>query len=141
MDKTPPPAPRQLNLMQAAAMKFFGPPEIVIGASLERDETPVGVRCSWCKIPIEADDAGFLVPTYGGEDWVLLPEHQDCFVRQLVGSVEHQKGECSCFHPERDYDTTVSTPAQRRAEATEAVEYFRSQPSPLTLNQHDKVSP
>lgn len=51
--------------------------------------TPVGIPCLWCKEPIQEGDTG----TLSRRD----PLHYECGLRSAVGSVGHQKRQCSCF--------------------------------------------
>ncbi len=64
--------------------------------------TPVGQPCLWCKEPIQEGDKGVVMPNVSGiaiaEAKVSLePTHYECLMRQILGSVGHQKGLCSCY--------------------------------------------
>lgn len=66
-------------------------------------ETPVGTPCGYCADPIEEGDTGTL------ETYVVLvdgepvaetrPVHYECNMRQVIGSVAHVEGICSCNIP------------------------------------------
>lgn len=77
-------------------MRFFGQAwETHEYFAWERVQAPVGDICAWCAEPIAADDFGYLVPdAYGRPDRAW---HQECFLRQVVGSLGHQERTCSCF--------------------------------------------
>lgn len=55
----------------------------------------MGESCQWCDEQILPGDQGLLIP-YLGETVVMQPWHVECFLRQGVGSVGHQREECSC---------------------------------------------
>lgn len=60
--------------------------------------------CSFCEEEIQPDDSGFLIPAYGidpneaflYEGHTYTPYHRECFLRTIVGSVAHQRHQCSC---------------------------------------------
>lgn len=56
-------------------------------------ETPVGAHCLYCDETIEADDRGMTTNCEGQEQ----PEHLECFMRQLLGSVAHLEKRCGCY--------------------------------------------
>lgn len=86
-------------------MKYFGPcdwaPE-----GCENVLTPDGAVCSYCDEAIREGDYGVVASVVenmkvavGGQLAVELcyfAEHQECMLRQVVGSVGHQKHLCSC---------------------------------------------
>lgn len=60
--------------------------------------TPVGELCLYCDGPIFENDRGFSMPCGADEDGVIAaPEHFECFVRQIFGSVAHQEKRCTCY--------------------------------------------
>jgi hypothetical protein len=73
--------------------------------SCERATVPVGQLCVYCDEPIEKSDNGLIMPV--GEMRVgeyspdprpdFISIHLVCFMREIVGSVGHQKKTCSCF--------------------------------------------
>lgn len=63
-----------------------------------RADTPVGERCMSCDDPIAAGDDGemrFRV----SEDMQpsIHPEHKECMLRRVFGSVGHQFKKCCCY--------------------------------------------
>lgn len=83
----------------------LGPPALPPAA------TPVGELCLHCDEPIEAGDSGSLMPLtelaegpleegakpgtrlFAGR---IVPVHRECEIRQIAGSVGHQRGLCTC---------------------------------------------
>lgn len=109
-------------------MRWFGPSaEPPFPADdIERVPIPDGVICARCDEPITASDFGVLIPgltiVEGGYESRALALHDECHVRDLVGSVEHQmKSIC---------DRTCSDdPALTTREAAKAAAaLFRSRP-------------
>lgn len=118
---------------------------------LPRVDVPIGKSCGWCDEVFVEADLGVIVthvgalPNYVGpppadiedapKDFFLSEDkgpiavgsaiayHRECFMRQIVGSVAHQKGTCTCFG-----GTEAETPADLspRQEAVAAVAIFRS---------------
>ena len=69
-------------------MKAFGEK---VNPELEQTPVPVGVLCLHCDEPIEEGDSGV---------WLnndTLPEHIECFMHSIIGSVASQRRQCSCF--------------------------------------------
>ena len=108
---------------------FFGEPwPSVLCDDGVRVATPVGVPCLHCDEPIEAGDRGAFshgaIPdaAYAHVDGYgpMLPEHLECRLRQVVGSVGHQLGQCSC------HGGTLEDPPgmTRRQAARAAAELF-----------------
>lgn len=85
---------------------------------LPRVEVPVGGSCDWCRETFVAADLGVVVPHVGSlpRQHSAVPGdrflgknhdpdqiesqnslHRECFIRQIVGSVAHQKRTCRCF--------------------------------------------
>jgi hypothetical protein len=59
--------------------------------------TPVGEPCAWCEEVFEEGDSGLLIPSVGEDLKATLSSyHRECFLRSIVGSVGHIKGECPC---------------------------------------------
>jgi len=50
----------------------------------------------------------------------VLPEESVCLLRQVVGSVAHQQGRCSCYGGDEGDDPALT----RREAAAAAVAYF-----------------
>lgn len=106
-------------------MKRFGPLETPNTSQMEMIDIPIGARCAWCEEPFTASDAGFALPFAGKScDQSLLYYHEVCQMRQVVGSVAHQRRQCSCYVPG---STCLDPAGMTRRESAEAaaVEYFR----------------
>ncbi len=62
--------------------------------------TPVGAVCGWCTERIEDGDRGvemLLIGALGnGLEITVVYFHRECELRQIFGSVGHQKGLCGC---------------------------------------------
>lgn len=66
-------------------------------------KTPVGEICLYCEEAVEEGDSGEIMP-FGqlGEDrktmsFTTVAVHQECALRQVVGSIGHLKKQCSCY--------------------------------------------
>lgn len=80
-------------------------------------DVPFGAVCLWCEDLIDEDDSGIR--------YVNGPvAHAECFIRSVVGGVNHQRGTCSCQGGPDDPDPPG---VSRREAAREAWEYLRSQ--------------
>lgn len=98
-------------------MKWFGKP---YGAPYEADSphapTPTGEPCAWCDEPIEAHDAGMLIPHLGEG---LRAWHYECNLRHIVGGVNHLRGTCTCYG-----GTAPDDPEMTRREAALAASIY-----------------
>jgi hypothetical protein len=81
-------------------MKWFGK---AYGAPYERDTphapTPVGEPCLWCEENIEAGDTGLIVGYIDTGEALTprqVPYHYECYLRQIIGGVNHQLHLCCC---------------------------------------------
>jgi hypothetical protein len=104
-------------------MKCFGPLAAQTALEFEEAPTPHGEPCAWCGTEISFGDCGFLVPLIG-QPGRTLAEHRECFLRQIVGSVAHQRAACSCFGGRPQPSATTTTPRERRLEALAAVAHW-----------------
>ena len=64
--------------------------------------TPIGKECAWCKEGFVEGEPGMALPTGFFEGSAPPPEdlvfyHKNCFLRTVIGSVGHQRKQCSCF--------------------------------------------
>ena len=68
-----------------------------------RKETPVGEACLLCDEPIEDGDRGQAFPCLTAADVppTVRHTHAECALRNVVGSVEHLDGKCTCRDPDR----------------------------------------
>jgi hypothetical protein len=71
--------------MQAWFGKHWGAP---ICDDTPHAVTPTGEPCGHCGEPIEADDAGVIVPTLGEPR--RIPFHYECNMRMMVGEPGEQ---------------------------------------------------
>jgi len=104
-------------------MRIFG---IESHPYLEVVPTPSG-KCFWCNEPIAEDEIGFVLDHWG-ETLTEAFYHRECLMRSMVGSVEHQKGECSCY---QTHQKRVEQPMTKREGAKAAWEYYEQK----TANQ------
>lgn len=58
--------------------------------------TPVGELCLHCGEPIAIEDSGVIMPFLDSTGPRQAAEHRECLLRQVFGSVGHQRGLCSC---------------------------------------------
>lgn len=66
-------------------------------AGWDRVETPIGEPCLHCEEPIGAGDSGETTGYVAiGQPPKYVPQHKECLVRRIVGSVGHQLKKCSC---------------------------------------------
>jgi hypothetical protein len=82
----------------------------------------VGALCLRCEELIEANDNGLLVPHGTEEGWSEQPHHYECFLRGLVGGLNHQLGRCKCCGGTEEPDPPHLT---KRQAAKAAAGYFR----------------
>jgi hypothetical protein len=105
-------------------MHFFGQHwEAHEYRDFERVPTPVGEACAWCEEPIEAKDFGYVVPGFYRSGVREKPWHQECFLRQVVGSLGHQERRCTCYGGEENDPVGFS----RRQAARMAVAKFHAE--------------
>lgn len=98
---------------------IFGEPwDAPICEDAPRAETPVGVKCLWCQVPIEDGDRGILMAYMGAPDKepTRAPYHRECLMHSTVGSPDHLDGKCTCRGGEPG---APQTPQEMRAEALE----------------------
>lgn len=93
---------------------------------LEAVAPPLGDTCQWCGTAILLGDRGLLVPClapWGAPS--TRPEHLECFLRQVLGSIEHQEKRCSCEGGAVVLNALPEPGAARRAEAVAAHQHWR----------------
>lgn len=64
---------------------------------LDPVDTPVGQACIYCGEPIAAGEVGILMPWYDGVVTKEVPQHRECTIRGIFGSVGHLTKACHCF--------------------------------------------
>lgn len=95
-------------------MKAFG--DLNWAVELDRIDTPVGEKCIFCEEPIVEGDVGVVMPFLGvDEETNIVPQHKECVLRGIFGSVGHQKKTCSCFG-----GTEEDPPGMTKREAAKA---------------------
>jgi hypothetical protein len=78
-------------------MLIFGP-ERWAPAEYKLVETPVGQACLSCGELIAEGDSGTITAVVREKGKATTsPQHRECFLRRIVGSVGHQQGTCSCY--------------------------------------------
>ena len=87
--------------------------------------TPTGIPCTWCTIPIQHGDRGFITACARRNDagtiyGSLEPVHRECLLLATTGPAAHMDGRCSCRGAHRQHEG--QSPAEVRAEAIEAWE-------------------
>lgn len=100
-------------------------PAPVCDSADDRIDVPVGATCQWCEEPIGGTDSGIFMPFYDGEQVVRVYDHVECWLRQIVGSLAHQHGRCSCHG-----GVAADPPAMtvRDAARTAVAAYYRANP-------------
>lgn len=101
-------------------MKWFGP---AYGAPYESDgphtDTPIGMSCRRCGEGFVEGDSGVYVE--GPLRWEN-PAHYECFLRGIVGGLNHQLGRCHCCGGDQPPDPEGMTRRQAAIAAVEAWE-------------------
>lgn len=70
----------------------FGP----LHGHLPGTPTPVGTPCFYCEEAIAESDSGTIIGVITAEGSQLRAAHRECEIRQVIGSLGHQRGLCSC---------------------------------------------
>ncbi len=87
-------------------MEYFGPAPW--GPALDNPhedmvKTPENMVCYACKEPIVLGDSGLLMWLVGGPNGLeRIANHRECHLRNIVGSVGHQRRACPCFGGEEE---------------------------------------
>ena len=76
-------------------MLVFGPR--TWGPDQKLVDTPLGRACFSCKELVAEGDSGVMMPLVEAGSATYAPQHRECFLRRIVGSVGHQQGTCSCY--------------------------------------------
>lgn len=87
----------------------------------DQQPVPIGGQCAYCDETIIASDHGVIVPSINQTDLRHVPLHGECFVRQIVGGINHQRGKCFCCGGNSEPDPATLT---KRQAAKLAVAYF-----------------
>lgn len=70
--------------------------------------TPVGEPCLHCGEPVEDGDSGLITQVVSETSCEIRAQHRECFLRQLVGSVGHLEGKCSCYGGDQEDPPGIS---------------------------------
>jgi hypothetical protein len=101
-------------------MKWFGPAAFsnacVHG---ERAPVPVGQHCAWCEEGFAPGDVGYLVPLVG-DTITDMAYHAECFLRTVLGGVNHHKGLCTCCGGDEEPDPSGMTKREAARAAADA---------------------
>jgi hypothetical protein len=63
-----------------------------------RKDFPEGETCPWCEEVFQPGDQGQAMPFGGAVSGVTIRhQHKECLLRQVVGSLAHLEGRCSCY--------------------------------------------
>jgi hypothetical protein len=82
---------------------------------------PVGQQCLLCREVITAGESGLLMPYVGAGRLGDSSQHIECFLRSILGDVQHLEQRCSCYNPDAGPDDTGRT---YRQEARETMEWI-----------------
>jgi hypothetical protein len=84
--------------------KYFGESWSYMTEQGQHSPTPVGSECCWCKEGFVEGEQGLGLPTASlsvgstsMDSEILSYYHKNCFLRSLLGSVGHQRKQCSCY--------------------------------------------
>lgn len=73
-----------------------------------------------CQFPIEDGESGIITGYVGAQgETGTAPQHIECFLRSILGSVAHLRGTCSCFG-----GTDVETRENYRQQARETMAWL-----------------
>jgi hypothetical protein len=100
-------------------MRAFGPTP---WGPFEKDSWAPGAPegpCAWCGEPVVPGEFGVVMPYLGG-DVQEVAIHRECHLRQVLGSVGHQKGKCACFGGGEDDPPGMTRRDAARAAVREA---------------------
>lgn len=102
-------------------MQYFGPKKWGL-EEIPKVETPAGDFCMYCEEYIDKNDYGVMMPYIDAKGRCSMKaQHRECFLRQISGSVLHQRHQCGCF----GYDVSEDQPNMtRRQAAVEAVKEY-----------------
>jgi hypothetical protein len=119
------------SVVGALDLEFFGPSPWgpAIDEPRRMAKTPVEQRCLYCNESIADDDSGIIMGYLTVDGPRRVPEHRECLLRHIFGSVGHQLGTCSC-HGGTEEDPPGMT---KREAARAAVRLFEE----AALREHE----
>lgn len=99
-------------------MKWFGRPA---GAPYEAEcphvAVPVGEACAWCDEAFTKEDDGVVLPGMDAIGPCEASYHYECHLRQVIGGLNHLRGNCSCCGGSEPPDPVWLTPRQAAQQA------------------------
>jgi len=114
------PAPQETDdKWPGKPMRYFGPGN----SPLEKVPTPEGT-CSWCEEGFDETDHGFVMDHHSENGIIDSLWHRECLMRNVWGSVAHQRKECSCHGGEGEDNPTLT---KREAAKAALAEMKKSQ--------------
>lgn len=97
----------------------------------EEIPAPVGRDCSFCDESVAEGDSGILqghIDAKGGHS--LRPVHIECFLRSLLGDIEHLRKRCTCYggtaHDQRPYREQARAVIEELKKPSAAMQGVRS---------------
>ena len=107
-------------------MEWFG---TAGGAAYELDcphvATPQGQPCDWCGECFGPNDDGVLLPLLGDKERIRVAYHYECHLRQVIGGLNHLRGNCTCCGGSEPPDPPWLTKRQAAHEAVRVWEQRR----------------
>lgn len=86
-------------------------------------ETPVGEPCLRCREVILPGDSGMITLFMRADGSSLQPQHLACFMRGIVGGLNHLRGCCTCCGGTEEPDPPGMT---TREAAEAALQYWQA---------------
>ena len=106
---------------------YFGESWSSVTENSQQIPTPVESKCCFCEEGFVKGDQGIAIPA--GEFISLSYFHKNCFLRTIVGSVGHQRKQCSCHGGTLEDPQELSLREAANAAVREYEEVARSQES------------
>lgn len=66
------------------------------------------VQCDWCEEYVGPGETGIALPHIGTPGKPTVHFHEECYIRQLIGSVAHQQERCSCYGGDSEDDPSLT---------------------------------
>lgn len=84
--------------------------------------------CGHCQEHFTATDAGFVSPLAGDPKQFVVPYHEECFLRTVVGSIAHQQHKCRCYVAGGAHDSDPVGMTKRQAARAAVFHFMRTRP-------------
>jgi hypothetical protein len=75
---------------------------------LEIVAPPTEELCCWCEESFLEGEVGFVMDQITHDEAKDSFWHRECLIRNVMGSVAHQRKECSCFGGEGEDDSSLT---------------------------------